>query len=151
GRGQATGVQYPGDAEVGELGFQALLAAVHEDVVRLEVAVHHPEPVRLGQRVGDLAQYPGRLGGRHGTPVAQVLAQAAAVDEVHHQAERLADGEQVAYPHDVLVSQHQQDRPLLDEPGDQLRLPYQFLAQQLDGHLVAGGAVDGAPDGTGGT
>ena len=50
---------------------------------------------------------------------------------------------------DVLVAEHEQDRPLLDEPGDQLRLADQVLPEQLDGDLVAGGAVDGAPDGTG--
>ncbi len=112
--------------------------------------MHHPEPVRFGQRGGHLPQDPGCLGGRESAPVVQVLAQAATVDEVHDEAQGLADGEQVANPHDVLVAQHQQDGAFLHEPGDQLRLPYQFLTQQLDGHLVAGRPVDGAPHGTGG-
>jgi hypothetical protein len=102
--------------------------------------------VRLGQGRRDLGREPGRLARGEGVVLPQVLAQAAARHQVHHQRQRLTDAEQVPDPHHVAVPQHHQDRALLDEAGDQLRLPEQALVQQLDRDRLAGRAVDAAPD-----
>ena len=78
-------------------------------------------------------------------PRVTAVAQAAASDQVHHQAEGLPHAEQVTHPDHVAVPQHQQDRALLDEPGHQLGLPQQALVQQLHRDRLAGGTVHAMP------
>ncbi len=104
------------------------------------------ELVRLGQRVGDLRGEPGGLGGRHGPFPFEVVAQAAAGHQVHHQAEGLADAEQVAHPDHVAVPEHQENGPFLHEPGDQPRLAQQALVQQLHRDRFTGGVLHAFPD-----
>jgi len=126
------------------------VAPVDEDVVGLEIAVYHAHSVRLSQRRGGLAEQLGGLGDRQRTAVAQVVAQAAAVHQVHHEPERRPDADQVTHPDHVVVAQGQQDGPFLHEPGDELRLPGKVVAQQLDRHRFAAIAVQRPPHGTGG-
>jgi hypothetical protein len=108
--------------------------------------VHDAHPVGVAQPGRDAGHGGGRLGRRQRAPGPQELTQAAAGHQLHDQAERLADGEQVAHRHDVLVVERAEDGPLLHEPHDGLGLRHQLLAQELDRHLVAGGLVEGPPD-----
>jgi hypothetical protein len=150
-RGETGRVQHPGDAEVGQAGVELAVRTVQQDVVGLEVAVDDAQLVRLGQRGRHLGREPGRLARLDRVVFPQVLAQAAARHQVHDQAQRLADAEQVANPHHVAVPQHQQDRALLHEAGDQLGLPQQALVQQFHRNRLPRGPVDPAPDRARGT
>jgi hypothetical protein len=150
GGGEAGGVQHPGDPEIGEPHLEPAGDLLEQDVVRLDVAVHHAQLVRLGERGRDLGEQVGGLGRRERPERAQPPPQAAAGHVVHHQGERAADAEQVPDADDVLVPHHHQDRAFLDEPDDQLRLPEQPLVQQLHRHALAGRAVYPAPHGAGG-
>lgn len=127
--------------------MQRAVDQVEQDVVRLEVAVHDAAAVRGRERLGDLRQQRGRLGRGQRPPFVQVVAQAAALDEVHDQAERRADGDEVADPDDVRVAQHQQDRALRHEPVDRLGLGHEVFAQQLDRDLLVADQGAGPPHG----
>ena len=68
-----------------------------QHVVRLDVAVHHAALVRVGERGGDVAQEPDRLGDRQLAVTVQPGAERFAVHERHREvreARRLAGGEQ---------------------------------------------------------
>jgi hypothetical protein len=112
--------------------------------------VHDADAVRVGEAVGDRGHHGRRLRRRQRPPGPQHLAHAAAGDQLHHQTERVADGEQFADRDDVLVLQRGEDRALLHEPGHGLGLWHQLVAEQLDRHLLAGGLVARAPHGAGG-
>lgn len=93
-----------GGAEVDEAEVDEHRAPVgaHHDVVRLDVPVDQPDPVRGGERVGDRgAQHRG--GRLVELPSVQHLGQRAALDQLHHQvgaAVDLADG---VHPDDARV------------------------------------------------
>ena len=62
---------------------------VEQDVVRLDVAVDHTALVRVGERVGDLAQDPSRLVRREHAALVQALGEVVAVDVRHHEEDEL--------------------------------------------------------------
>ena len=69
------------DPEVGDLDRAR---RGHEHVARLHVAVHHALGVRRRQRLGDLGAELGDLARRDPALLHEHLAQAPAVDELHH-------------------------------------------------------------------
>ena len=82
----ALAVDPAGDAEVGQPDRPAV--GRHQQVARLDVAVHDPATVQVGQRVGDLGADVRGDRGRHRAVPAQPAAQVLAVDEVQHERGR---------------------------------------------------------------
>jgi hypothetical protein len=85
-----TGLDRPGQPEVGHLDHRVDQAAPpgrlgHQDVLRLDVPVHQPGPVRGGDRGEGLLQDRQRLGRGQPAPVGQQLAQGAPAYVLHHQ------------------------------------------------------------------
>ena len=71
------------DAEVDDLDDSRRIA--DDDVVGLQVPMHDAEPVRGVHRVADLRDDPGGLRKRHRTPLVEHRAQAAPVEQLHHE------------------------------------------------------------------
>ena len=72
------------DAEVGD---ERVAILVEEDVVRLDVAVHDPAPVRVVERDGDLRGIPRRERGTADGPIAHDDVGQRAAGEVRHDEE----------------------------------------------------------------
>src|SRR5690606_4897894 len=100
------------DAEVGD--DHAL--AGEQDVLRLDVAVHHVVRVGNGERLGDL---PGDVDGvfqRKLRLAVEAVAERLALDEGHHVVEQVAGLPQVVHPHDAGVLELLGQLDLAEEP-----------------------------------
>ena len=106
-----------GDAEI----HHQRVAVGEEDVLRLDVAVHHPGLVSLGERVGDLPGQPDDLGHRQRSGPGQPLAERLALHERHHvvgehlRAGPVGDDARVQQADDVRMLQLRGDADLLEE------------------------------------
>ena len=76
------------EAEVGDLRLPGL---GDQHVLRLDVAVHDPDPVRLGEPGEHLLHDGERRGHAEGAAGAQHVAQRAAVDQLHDEEQPVAD------------------------------------------------------------
>ena len=76
------------EPEVGDLRLPGL---GDQHVLRLDVAVHDPEPVRLGEPGEHLLHDGERRGHAEGAAGAQHVAQRAAVDQLHDEEQPVAD------------------------------------------------------------
>ena len=141
----AGGVDQPGDAEVGEAGPAV---AGQQHVGGLDVAVHHPVVVHVGQGGGEVGTDPrGRLL-RHGAP-RDPVGEGRRVDQRHHDegpAAVLADVEQLD---EAGVAQALQGADLALAhlallPGDH-RVAEELHRDQGAGLLVGGGVDVGHP------
>ncbi len=100
------------DAEVGH----QRRAVVQQDVLRLDVAVHHPVPVRVVQRARHLVGDPDRVGHRQLLLAGEPVAQRLALDE-RHDVEQVAVGlARVEQRQDVRVLQVGRELDLGQEP-----------------------------------
>ena len=108
------------DAEVGDDRGPA----GEEDVVRLDVAMHDAALVRVGERLGDVAQDVDRGGDRHG-PVREPRAQRLPLDERHRV---------VRQPVDVAGGDDGDDVRLLERRGE-LDLALEPLGRDRRGEL----------------
>nr|WP_238705462.1 hypothetical protein [Serinicoccus profundi] len=104
----------PGQPEVGDLD-PALAPVGEQDVLRLDVAVHQPAPVRLGEGLGDGQQQGhGPTGGHRGV-LGDDVAQRRALDELHRQEDDLLVLTLVVDTDDVRVGQPRRSAGLGDE------------------------------------
>ncbi len=118
----AAPARHAGDAEVEHLGLRA---ADHEDVGRLDVAMHDALAMRVGQRVG---QALGDARGLHrvGPPaVGQQLAHVLALQPLHGDVHALGRQAGVVHRHDVGVREAGGGARF----GEQLRLEHAALGR----------------------
>ncbi len=123
-------------AEVGDLH---LLLAVDHDVARLDVAVHHAVPVRVGQSGEDLFADLQHLVRREFSLPAQAILQRLALDVLHHDEIGLAFAAAVNHADDVRVIQVGEDRRFPLEPLDEELVLGEIFRKDFDGD----GAVEG--------
>ena len=116
GLGHLRGLARAGDAEVGDLG---LALAVDDHVLRLDVAVHDPAPVRVAERAQDLLGERDRDLGRQRPALGHELLQRPPVDQLHRDVRRAVPLRAVEDRDDVRVR----------EPGRGLRLAPEALAE----------------------
>ncbi len=100
-----------GHAEVGQLR----VAGHEEHVLRLDVAMHDAAAVRVGERIGDLAQQPQPLVDRQLAVARQPGAQRASLDVRHHVVQQRAGGAGVEQAQDVGMLQARRDLDLAGE------------------------------------
>jgi hypothetical protein len=99
------------DPEVGD----ERVPAREEDVLRLDVAVHHAALVRVRERVGDLARDAERLRQRELRLAREVIAQRARFDEGGHVVEHAVRLPGVVHREDVRVRELRRDLDLAQE------------------------------------
>jgi len=104
----------PGDPEISQEG--AARALLDEDVVRLDVPVHHTLGVSVGQGPGELLEEPGRLGIGERTPGADALVEGLAVDGRHREEDEVVDLVHRMDRHDVGMRQLRRRPGLTEEP-----------------------------------
>ena len=116
---------------------------VEQHVARLDVAVHHPGPVRLRQRAAERIGQALHLVGGAGPVPGHPVGQGAAGEVRHHEGDVVAVVHHVEELHDVGVVEAGQHLGLpldaLPGPGDVLGRSVQ--GQALEGHLGAVGAA----------
>ena len=130
------------DAEVGH----QRAAVVQQDVLGLDVAVNHPVPVGVVERVGHLAGDPDGVPDRELPLPLEPVPQRLALDERHHVVEEAVGDPGVEQRKDVRVLQVRGGPDLRQEPlgpddGGQIG------PEDLDGHLPVVLAVVGEVDG----
>ena len=135
-----------GQSEVGDLHAAAV---VEQDVLRLDVAVHHADAVRGGQAVQRLGQDAQRLAHREGALRVHLMTQVHAVDVLHDQIVQPVVLAGVVHLHDVGVGDGRGGLGLAPEPFDEL-LAVGALRQlgmhDLDGHRAIQPLVRGLVD-----
>ena len=141
--GDPGGGQRVGDTEVQNMG---LVVAVDHDVLGLEVAVDHPQPVRFGQAAADAfgdRQQP--LGGQ-ASPAAQYLGQLPALDVLHGQVVGPVLLAQVEDPTDVAVGDLARQLDLVAEARQKALVGGPLRGDHLERHLLADLAVEDLVD-----
>jgi hypothetical protein len=130
----------PGQAHVQNLHHAArerVLAVVrsrHEQVIGLDVAVHHAALVGMLQPKGDLADVIAGLGQRRRAVVLHHLGQIHAVHELHGKEVRLADLIRVVGNDDVGMRELGRRLHLAVEALDGVGVRQPFAPDQLQGH-----------------
>ena len=100
------------DAEVGD----QRAAVVQQDVLGLDVAVDHAVPVRVVERVGDLARDPHRVVDRELLLAVEPVAERLALDERHDVVEEAVGLARVEQREDVRMLQIGGELDLGEEP-----------------------------------
>jgi hypothetical protein len=132
-----------GDPEVGHLHASV---AVDDDVVRLDVAVHDPVPVRVRERCEDLARVLDDDARRGRAPRHDELLDVAAVEELHRDVVRPLRLAPVVDRDDVRVRERGGALRLAAEPLDELVVARVALVEDLDRHAPAEHLVLGEVD-----
>ena len=127
------GLETLGDAEVGE---QHPAVGGDQDVARLDVAVHEPGAVRGVERGGDARADVDRELGAEPLLRVEQLAQALAVDELHHDGLAALVLEHVVDGDDVRVAQPGDGDGLATEPLGDDRVGGEVGLEPLDGDLA---------------
>ena len=104
-----------GDARDAEVEHARLGAADHEDVRRLDVAVHDTLAVRVGKRVGDAAHDQRGLHRRRLPAFLTQLAQVAALQQLHRDVGVVVADAGVEHRHDVRMAQAGSGARLVEE------------------------------------
>jgi hypothetical protein len=140
------GVEELGDAEVEHLGELAFVRVVREeDVVRLEVAVDDPPPVRLDERAADLTDEPLDRRERHRALVDRARERAP-LDVLHRDVRDALVDAVVEDLHDVHAAQLGRRLRLAMEAREHPFAPSQVRVDELDGDGRPERGVLGAPD-----
>ena len=106
-------------------------------------------PVRGGERVDDLPRARHCLVEGQGAEVSQAIAQALALEQLHHEIDDAVVGvAEVGDVDDVGVADLVDGLGLLEEARHQARIGAQVRAQHLDGHPLADHRMLGEVDGT---
>jgi hypothetical protein len=132
-RERARRVSDAGDAEVRD--ERASAPTVDQDVVRLDVAVHHTAPVRVGERPRDVAQHAGRVGDGERPRAGHAAPQCLALHVAHHEEDDVAVRLDGVHGHDVGVRQSGRRACLTQEALAEVRLTRERRRQQLDRHV----------------
>ena len=132
-----------GDPEVGDL---RLALVVDDHVLRLDVAVDDPAPVRVAERLQDLLGEVDRDVRRQRAALAHELLQRAPVDQLHRDVGRPVPLGAVEDADDVRVREPRRGLRLAPEALAELRVLGEAPAQQLQRHAAAEHLVLGAPD-----
>ncbi len=135
----------PCDAEVRQLH----LAAIEQNVRRLEIPVHNARRVRRGQPVADLRRDPRGLRGRQraAAPLPTGV-QVTAADQLHHERELVTLDDHVVQRHDGRVPEPHQHRALANETCHRVGIGSVFGAEQLDRERVPRDLVPPPPHDT---
>jgi hypothetical protein len=129
----------PRDAEVGDHG--AVAVVVEEDVVGLDVAVHHAARVGVGERVGHLGEHAPHVVHRHRAAVVEALAEVLAVDARHHEEHQPVGLVDRVDRDDVRVRELRGRLGLAQEARADLGAVGELGRQHLDRHLALEAAV----------
>ena len=125
----AGGADGSGDAEVGDDGSPAR----EQDVLRLDVAVHHAVRMSVAQRTRDLVEDLERVVDRQPDLAVESVSQGLAIDARHHVVQQAIRFARVVQRENVGMLQMGGDVDLLEEPfGPERRR--QVGAKQLEGH-----------------
>ena len=116
------------DAEVEHLDAGAPVGAVCEKEVRgLEIAMDHPERVRLGERLGGLEQVVDRQLGREAALLLEELLEVLSLEVLHDQVRRAAGQRRhVAHAHHVLAANLDCGAAFAEESRDERRVVRQL-------------------------
>ena len=106
-----------GHARDAEVEHARLRAADHEDVGRLDVAMHHALVVRIGQRIGDAAHDQRGLRRRGAPAVLLQLPQVAALEQLHRDVHALLGQPGIEHGDDVRMAQARGSARLVEQPG----------------------------------
>ena len=135
GAGLVAGLFCRDDAKVHDLGNPLSAIARHQDVFRLDVAMHHAFGVRRAQSLRNAAHdserqnHIERLGSR-----LHEVAQRGAIDELHGKEEGTVLGAfRVAAIHHVAVAQRTQGAHFAQEPAREALVLAQILGEKLQG------------------
>ena len=123
----------PGDAEIRHLDHAIL---VHQDVLRLDIAVHDVVPVRVIDRRQDAQHHGNRLAGRNAAHAADQILERLPAHEFHHDVGHPVEPH-VEHVHDVLVRHLGRRLGLVAEAAHELLVALEFRAQQLHRHFPA--------------
>ena len=110
-----------------------LVAAIDEDVVRLEIAVHHALTVRGLERLGDLAADADRAVDREASFPAEGRVEVLAVHERHGDELQPADVSEIVDAQDVAVRHLRAEQQLLLEALQDAGLVEEHGTNDLDG------------------
>ena len=115
-----------------------------EHVLRLDVAVHQPGPVRGGQRGEHRLQHGQRDRHVHGTALPQEFAQGAALYEFHDEERVPAVAALVVHRDQRGVAEPGHRASLELEAGQELRIIGEHRVHDLDGHRTVQAGVEPA-------
>ena len=111
------------------------VAALQQNILRLHIAMHHTERVRVPQRIGSFARDTERLLNRQLSFAIQARPQRFAIDKRHHVEEVAARTAAVEQRQNMRMLQSRREFDFLEEPlGPDHRR--QFGVQHLERHLT---------------
>ena len=129
-----------GQAKVGELhprklGYRPVgVGIADQDVARLQIAVHHPLPVRLQQRAGHIGPHRHRLALGQPTPLFQHAPQVAAIHKLHREVMQVPLAIHLQHIRNVRIAHLGQQPDLAMEPPGHQLVPGSIRSQHLQGH-----------------
>jgi hypothetical protein len=129
------------DAEVGH--DRAARAALDEDVLRLDVAVHDAACMRVGQCPRHLPQHAHRIGRRQCAAVPDAIAERLAIHVAHGEEGEAADLVGAVHRHDVGMRELRGHARLAQESLARVGLLGERGRQHLEGHLPVEAFVAG--------
>ena len=131
---RALGVDHLRDPEVQDLDARAAVRAMHQkEIGGLEIAMHHPEGMRLGQRLGGLEHVIDRRVDRERPVLLEQVLEVRALEILHHHVRRAAGQRgDVEHAHDVLAPDLGGRASLPKKPGDEGRVVRELGEQELD-------------------
>ncbi|MCU0654440.1 MAG: hypothetical protein MUF64_03860, partial [Polyangiaceae bacterium] len=108
-----------------------------EQVGGLEVAVHDPPAVGLGQRIAGLEQQPRHLAQRHGAALLQVRVEVPTLEQLHGEVRGAPRGViEIKEAHRVGAAQHRRRPALPEKSTHRLGVLRGIAVQHLQRHLV---------------
>ena len=125
----------PGQGRDPEIGQLARPVPVHQHVIRLVIAVHHPARMRRGQAQQRAPQHHQRRLRRRRAVPRQDLPQRDPVHQLHHDRRPARRLHILMQPDHVRIIQRRQHRRLTPEHRREPLISQQIPAQVLDRHL----------------
>ena len=117
-----------------EIAHEDLVVLIHQEVLRLQIAMDHAFGVRSSQRFGDLLRKLQDALQRHLRIVANDVLQILAFDERHGNEAETADIAHVVDTQDVLMGNLAGENQLLLEALQRIRLADGSVAHDFDGY-----------------
>ena len=127
--------------------MQRVGPAHDEQVRRLQIAVHDPERVRLGQRLARLQHEIDGLLERQRATQPHPLGEVVTLEELHHHVRRAGiERTDVDHPRDVLARDLDGRARLAREALDRLGVAQRLREKELDRHLLVELQMKGGDD-----